>query len=393
MGDMFCSLTYVMGNIEVFFCLYARHWEGTDVCKSSHSRLLGFLSCLPGIWRALQCIRRYHDTRNMFPHLVNCGKYSWTILYYLSLSVYRIDKTVHLRAFFIVCATINAVYCSKSSCTFFFLQMQELTFSLLGVWDIVMDWSLVAPYSNNPYLRDRLGYKSKWIYYAAMIIDPILRFNWIFYAIYANDIQHSAAISFFVSLSEILRRAIWTVFRVENEHCTNVGRFRASRDVPLPYEVESTDVSPEIHPSPQTPRLEHAQATGADLEAHPSQVSSTGSPLRRRTPRLHPRAGGPVGTLSRVGTLLHTAHAQDFERRRRTDDDPTEAADDAEDEDDDDEDDDLDGSVDGDKGKRGASDNTDRDDGGRREVEIAHAEGLLSDGEDEERPKKKGNSS
>lgn len=82
-------------------------------CNSSHSRLLGFFSALPGIWRALQCLRRYRDTKNVFPHLVNCGKYTATILYYMSLSLYRLDHSWHFRAFFIFCATINAVYCSE----------------------------------------------------------------------------------------------------------------------------------------------------------------------------------------------------------------------------------------------------------------------------------------
>ena len=31
---------------------------------------------------------------------------------------------------------------------------------------------------------------------------------------------------------------MWSLFRVENEHCNNVGKFRASRDVPLPYKIK-----------------------------------------------------------------------------------------------------------------------------------------------------------
>ena len=111
LGDMFCSLTYAMGNVEVFFCLYAHRWQDMDQCNSSNSRLLGFLSCLPGIWRALQCIRRYYDTRNVFPHLVNCGKYTCTIMFYMTLSIYRIDRSWSLQALFIAFATINSVYC------------------------------------------------------------------------------------------------------------------------------------------------------------------------------------------------------------------------------------------------------------------------------------------
>ena len=121
LGDMFCSLTYAMGNISLFFCLYAHltsddtSWQNPGQCNSSHSRLMGFFSCLPGIWRALQCLRRYQDTRNAFPHLANFGKYMMTICMYMSLSLWRIDKTFQLKALFIFFATVNSVYCSKLS--------------------------------------------------------------------------------------------------------------------------------------------------------------------------------------------------------------------------------------------------------------------------------------
>jgi xenotropic and polytropic retrovirus receptor 1 len=304
-------------NIEVFFCLYASHWNSPAQCNSSHSRLLGFLSCLPGIWRAFQCIRRYYDTRNIFPHLVNCGKYTCTILFYTSLSIYRIDKNPTHRAVFITLATINSLYCS--------------------VWDLAMDWSLCNPYAKYPFLRDTLGYKRAWYYYVAMIIDPILRFNWIFYAIFAHDLQHSAILSFLVSLSEIFRRGMWSLFRVENEHCTNVGRFRAFRDIPLPYDLPSSSktsleqpTSPDMGkkdkdkphlPEIRTPEDGRTHASGADIEsaAAAATTPTAGSPLRLRRTRTHAPTTPVQRGISRVGTLMAAAHAQDFERKRRPD--------------------------------------------------------------------------
>lgn len=158
-----------------------------------------------------------------------------------------------------------------------------------------------------------------------MILDPILRFNWIFYAIYSSELQHSAILSFFVGFSEVCRRGMWTLFRVENEHCTNVGRFRASRDVPLPYEIappspstpaEELDPEPNTptQPSPEIPRYSasprHA-ATSSNLEAQPSQGS-----LRRRGTAAVPNTPISRG-IARVGTMMGQAHAQDFERKRR----------------------------------------------------------------------------
>ncbi|KAL4808689.1 EXS-domain-containing protein [Aspergillus unguis] len=286
---MYCSQTYAMGNISLFFCLYAKHWGSPAQCNSSHSRLLGFFTTLPSILRAFQCIRRYVDTRNVFPHLLNFGKYMFGVLYYATLSMYRIDRVTRFQAPFITFALLNAVYTS--------------------VWDLAMDWSLGNIYAKHPLLREVLAFRRVWVYYLAMVLDVVVRFNWIFYAIFAHDIQHSAVLSFVVSFSEICRRGMWTIFRVENEHCTNVLLFRASRDVPLPYAVGSVDGQAQPEPS-EAPQLH---------DVRPSIPTSPGAgDVEQATPptpgaSLRPRA------LSRVGTLLASAHAQDFQRKRRPD--------------------------------------------------------------------------
>jgi xenotropic and polytropic retrovirus receptor 1 len=290
LGDMYCSLTYSMGNIELFFCLYAQKWSNPAMCNSNHSRLLGFFATLPAIWRAFQCIRRYYDSRNWFPHLANCGKYTFSVLYYMSLSMYRIDRTTPLRALFILFATINATYCS--------------------VWDIAMDWSLGNPYATHAYLRDTLGYRRIWVYYAAMILDPPLRFTWLFYAIFGHETQHSTLASFIIALAEVARRGMWAIFRVENEHCANVGRFRASRDVPLPYSLESSPKQSQELPRPATA----PPSSGVDLE---QAESTTQGSLRHRRTWTGAEATPMTRSLRRVGTIMNQAHTQDFERRNR----------------------------------------------------------------------------
>ncbi|GAT19728.1 signal transduction protein Syg1 [Aspergillus luchuensis] len=279
------SLVYAVQNLHDRDGELKTHTSYLLQCNSSHSRLLGFFTCLPGIWRALQCLRRYADTRNVFPHLLNFGKYTFTILYYVTLSLYRIDKAERFQATFITFALLNAVYVS--------------------VWDLVMDWSLGNAYAKRPLLRDVLAFRQAWVYYVAMVIDVIVRFNWIFYAIFTRDMQHSALLSFFVALSEVCRRGIWTIFRVENEHCTNVLLFRASRDVPLPYQVSLP------------PAQVDQQADGVPLEEQQPQAHDVehGTPS---TPGMSVRNRG----LSRVGSLLASAHAQDFQRKKRPGQDP-----------------------------------------------------------------------
>ncbi|ESZ94124.1 hypothetical protein SBOR_5478 [Sclerotinia borealis F-4128] len=285
LGDMYCSLTYLMSNIELFFCLYATSWHSPTKCNSTNSRLLGFLSTLPAIWRLFQCLRRYHDTKNMFPHLVNGGKYTMTIVYYVNLSIYRIDRDRKTLIIFSIFAALNAVYVS--------------------IWDLLMDWSLLQPGANKPFLRDVRGFKSTWWYYAAMILDPILRFNWIFYSIYTHNLQHSSSASFFVAFSEISRRGMWTLFRVENEHCSNVARFKAFRDIALPYDLESgeSEASQPItpaEPNERSPVLERERTHSSGLSRQQTNTSS----VRRRPPR----------TLTKV---FADAHTQDFQKKRR----------------------------------------------------------------------------
>lgn len=80
----------------------------------------------------MQCIRRYYDTKNVFPHLVNCGKYSMTILSLVALSLYRIDGTHFNLALFIAFAAINAVYCCMSEPTWRGIPTDSRTYYHMG---------------------------------------------------------------------------------------------------------------------------------------------------------------------------------------------------------------------------------------------------------------------
>ena len=292
LGDMYCSLTYPMSQISLFFCLYTKDWDNPPQCNSNHSRLMGFFTTLPAIWRALQCLRRYKDSGNWFPHLANFAKYCGNILYYMSLSLYRLNLNNKTKAVFLVFAAINGIYCS--------------------FWDIYFDWSLGNPFSPNWLLRNRLGYKRKRMYYGAIIIDVLLRHQWVLYAIFVEDLQHSSAVSFFVGLAEVLRRGMWSLFRVENEHCNNVDNFRASRDIPLPYKLTEEEEST-MHEIQHSTPAEHAEsATGADLEQQ--RTASSTSTMRQRRGAIQTPT---FRALARVGTLISSAHAADFEKRRK----------------------------------------------------------------------------
>ncbi|CAG87220.2 DEHA2D13288p [Debaryomyces hansenii CBS767] len=333
LGDMFCSLVYTMGNIPFFFCLYANKWNGLlddgntaqhNVCGSSRSRSMGFFSSLPSIWRFLQCLRRYMDTGDWFPHLANMLKFAVTAIYYGLLSVYRIDNRERNRTAFIIFALINTLYTSS--------------------WDIMMDWSLLQSGSKNKFLRDNLFFKRPIYYYCAMVIDVILRFQWIFYAFFTSQIQQSAVTSFCVALAELIRRFIWIFFRVENEHCTNVTLFRASRNSPLPYAISSKVersirklVELKYNNLGSTERLQrsssiertHQDDEETEIGFHriptAMPISSTGGRTHRKS----------IGSFS---DALNTAHIKDFQRRKTAVDVEDDESDDDEEEERDEED-------------------------------------------------------
>lgn len=201
-----------------------------------------------------------------------------------------------------------------------------------------MDFSLIQAESKHFALRDILALKARWPYYFIMTIDPIIRFAWIFYAIFTHNRQHSTIVSFLVAFMEVTRRGMWALFRVENEHCANVSQYKASRDVPLPYRIEPlmdrADPSPTSEQPPQQSQPQHPpqhqprpsrESLRAQRPEDTEQGTITGSTtamtssmgtLRQRADTLRHR----TDTLSgrRFSKILSEAHRQDFEKRRKT---------------------------------------------------------------------------
>lgn len=67
----------------------------TSQCMEKNYIIRPIVNCLPAWFRFAQCLRRYRDSREAFPHLVNAGKYSTTFLV-------------------VIFATLKSVYAGKS---------------------------------------------------------------------------------------------------------------------------------------------------------------------------------------------------------------------------------------------------------------------------------------
>ncbi|CAL9734333.1 protein Syg1p [Monosporozyma servazzii] len=299
-GDIICSLTYSMSDLAMFSCLVATDEKG--LCGSSHSKAMGVLACLPSYWRMVQCLRRYADSGDKFPHLLNAAKYSFGIFYNASLCAYRLaNHAPSARTPFIILALINA--------------------AVTAAWDIVIDWSLFQPSRHNLFLRDDLYLagkknwkdgtyegKRKLVYYAAMIWDVLIRFQWVVWAVAPSTIQQNAVTSFFVAFVEVLRRFVWIIFRVENEHVANVHLFKVSSDAPLPYPVV---FNPDID-------IEMNNNFISDDQSFKSSVSFNGNledqNVAEPSSTYHSMVRRRASMFDGISRVIPWAHATDFQR-------------------------------------------------------------------------------
>lgn len=323
LGDILCSLTYSLSNLSYFICLYGIKWrhslgggpipDTTKYCGSRYSRSMGFLAALPSIWRFLQCLRRYMDTGDLFPHLANMTKYFMGAMYYMFLSLWRIDRSDSYRALFITFASINSTFTSS--------------------WDIFMDWSLLQPGSKNFLLRDELFYEKPIYYYMAMCIDVVFRYLWIIYVIFPGQLQQLAITSFCLAAAELFRRFIWMFFRMENEHRTNVTLFRASRESPLPYHLSRrVETAIDLLVDIRYKEAEEAEEAAKPTETAKKQPLSASSRYKKYSFRgdrpdasvasideeaqVRPSSATRRSTMVNISAAFNKAHIKDFQRRK-----------------------------------------------------------------------------
>ncbi|KAK2565994.1 Xenotropic and polytropic retrovirus receptor 1-like protein [Acropora cervicornis] len=219
LADQLNSLSVALLDLQFIVCFYAYDWRLEDssdmICDGTLYGIRPLVACLPAWCRFVQCLRRFKDTRQVFPHLVNAGKYS-TSFFVVAFSTLAKSNSVQHDSFFkawIVSAIVSTCY----------------TFT----WDIKMDWGLLDKKAGeNKFLREEIVYSYKARYYFAMLQDLILRLTWtLTVSVGELEIFHSEILKLILSIFEVYRRFIWNFFRLENEHLNNCGQFRAVRDI------------------------------------------------------------------------------------------------------------------------------------------------------------------
>ncbi|CBI40818.3 unnamed protein product, partial [Vitis vinifera] len=109
-------------------------------------------------------------------------------------------------------------------------------------WDLVFDWGLLQKHAKNRWLRDKLLVPHKSVYFGAMVLNVLLRFAWLQTVLdFQFSFIHREGLIAIVASLEIIRRGIWNFFRLENEHLNNVGKYRAFKSVPLPFNYDEDE--------------------------------------------------------------------------------------------------------------------------------------------------------
>uniref|UniRef100_T1H565 EXS domain-containing protein n=1 Tax=Megaselia scalaris TaxID=36166 RepID=T1H565_MEGSC len=86
LGDQLNSLVTALMDFEFLTCFYITNgndWmqaNDSSMCMEKDFYVRPIVNCIPAWIRFAQCLRRYRDSKEAFPHLVNAGKYSTTFM-------------------------------------------------------------------------------------------------------------------------------------------------------------------------------------------------------------------------------------------------------------------------------------------------------------------------
>lgn len=217
-ADQVLSIVISLQDLEYVVCYYATDaWTGSNSCLAHQPYVFPLIAAFPSLWRLLQCIRRFRDTKDVH-QLINAGKYFSGLVVITMSAVRRAFPSAYTDIFWFVSIFVSTVF----------------TFA----WDVIKDWSLGQRSVKHCLLRSELLYPTPW-YYTALLMNLGMRLMWTL-TISPEAVRgtlHPDVFAFILAIVEVTRRAVWNMFRLENEQLNNCGKFRAIKDIPLPLPV------------------------------------------------------------------------------------------------------------------------------------------------------------
>lgn len=226
MADQLTSQIPLFRHMESTGCYFIAGSFKThryEMCKSGklYREIAYLISFAPYFWRAMQCGRRWIEEGDI-TQLANLGKYVSAMVAAGARLTYSRQPDHLWTAIVIITSAFATIY-----------QLY---------WDFVKDWGFFNPKSKNKWLRDELILKNKSIYYLSMALNLLLRVAWVETMMRFNlGAVESRLFEFFLASLEVIRRGHWNFYRLENEHLNNAGKFRAVKNVPLPFRETDSD--------------------------------------------------------------------------------------------------------------------------------------------------------
>ncbi|XP_023541375.1 phosphate transporter PHO1 homolog 10-like isoform X1 [Cucurbita pepo subsp. pepo] len=225
LADQLTSQVQASRCIVLYICYYGlgEHSRKQSKCHTHgvYNTLSFVIAVIPFWLRFLQCVRRLLEEKEAM-HGYNALKYLSTIVAVLIRTACELRKGVSWMVLALISSAVSML--------------------INTYWDNVVDWGLLRKHSKNKYLRDRLLVSNKRVYFAAMIVNVVLRVAWIQLVLAFNlrSFQKLAAVTS-ISCLEIVRRGLWNFFSLENEHLNNVNKYRSFKSVPLPFSYSDDD--------------------------------------------------------------------------------------------------------------------------------------------------------
>ncbi|CAL5399447.1 unnamed protein product [Camellia sinensis] len=225
LADQLTSQVQAFRSLEFYVCYY--FWgdyklrQNTCMDSGVYNTFYFIVATIPFVSRLLQCLRRFYEEKDGMQGL-NGLKYFITIVALCMRTAYSLNKGLSWNILAWIASAIATVFSTY--------------------WDLVFDWGLLQKKSKNRWLRDKLLVPQKSVYFAAMVLNVLLRFVWLQTVLdYQLSFLHKQTLAAIVPVLEIIRRGIWNFFRMENEHLNNVGKYRAFKSVPLPFNYDEDD--------------------------------------------------------------------------------------------------------------------------------------------------------
>ncbi|MCL7041959.1 hypothetical protein MKW94_001429 [Papaver nudicaule] len=225
LADQLTSQVQAIRSVEYYICYYAGGgFKSRDSsCKKTDVfKVFNFIvASIPYSFRLFQCLRRLFEEKDAMQGY-NAIKYFSTIVAVAIRAAHKLNSTTAWFTLAILSSVVSAI--------------------ISTYWDLVVDWGLFQKNSKNRFLRDKLIVPQQNVYFAAIVLNILLRFAWLqtVFKFKLPFLHMEAMVTIFACL-EIIRRGMWNFFRLENEHLNNVGKYRAFKSVPLPFNYDEDD--------------------------------------------------------------------------------------------------------------------------------------------------------